>query len=201
MTQITSIVFLPLLAVINLHAEENPLLGRWGADVRSKGGLGALLVFEDNGTVTSTFGALVDFNYKADGKMITMSFNDAPDKVTQPYQISGDKMVVEPAHPENREERTRVGAAKPGTNPIVGLWKFKHDTGAVATVQYTSGGTGQLSVPMTTETGQYKVHGKIVTLEFKGRAEPTFTLTLAGNHLTGAAEKDKPQRKFTRVDP
>ena len=189
------------LSIGNAEANENQIVGKWAADSRTKGGLGAMLIFADDGAVISTFGALVDFKYQVEGQTIKMTFADSAEQTTEPYAIVGNKLIAYPADSQKREERTRVGPAKPGVPQIVGLWTFKHYTGVMATMQYTSGGSGQLSVPMKTLKGRYKIQIQELTMEFDGQPTSNRKIQLSRDHLTLLANGTKPEQKFTRVSP
>jgi hypothetical protein len=182
-------------------AAENQIVGKWAADSRTKGGLGALLAFADDGGMASTFGALVDFKYQIKEKTIKMTFVDSSESTTEPYVIIGDKLIAYPDNPEKREERTRVGTAKPGTSPIIGVWTFKHYTGEMATMQYGSGGLGQLSVPIKTVNGRYKLQADELVMEFDGQPTSKRKIQLSGDHLSFLADDANPEKKFTRVSP
>ena len=183
------------------EANQNQIVGKWAADSRTKGGLGAILIFGDDGVVTSTFGALVDFTYLVEGQTIKMTLANSAEQTIEPYSIVGDKLIAYPADPDKREERTRVGTAKPGAPPIVGVWSFKHYTGEMATMQYTSSGFAQLSVPMKTLKGHYKLLAQELTMEFDGQPISNRTIQLSGGHLSLLADGSKPEQKFTRVSP
>ena len=182
-------------------ANENQIVGKWAADTRTKGGLGTMLIFGDDGVVTSIFGALVDFKYVVKGQTIKMTFPDTAEQTTEPYSIVGDKLIAYPADPDKREERTRVGTAKPGAAPIVGVWAFKHYTGEMATMQYTSSGLAQLSVPVTTLKGRYKLLAQELTMEFDGQPTSNRKIQLSGDHLSLLADGTSHEQKFTRVSP
>jgi hypothetical protein len=183
------------------EANQNQIVGKWAADNRTKGGLGAMLIFGDDGVVTSIFGALVDCKYVVEGQTIKMTFPDTAEQTAEPYSIVGDKLIAYPADPDKREERTRVGTAKPSVPPIVGVWSFKHYTGEMATMQYTSSSLAQLSVPMKTLKGQYKLLAQVLTMLFDGQPISNRTVQLSGDHLSFLADGADPEQKFTRVSP
>jgi hypothetical protein len=162
-----------------------------------------MLIFGGDGAVTSIFGALVDFKYQADGHAIKLTFTDSAsgksEQSSEPYEILGDKLVANPTDATNRVEMTRVGTAKPGVPPIIGLWTFKHYTGEMATMQYTSGGLAQLNVPMKTSKGRYKLQAQGLTMEFEGQPSSKRKILLSDDHLTFLADKTEQERKFTRV--
>jgi hypothetical protein len=189
------------LSIGKAETNESQIAGKWAADSRTKGGLGAMLIFAGDGTVTSTFGAIVDFKYQVEGQKIKMTFSDKNEQVTEPYEIVGDKLIANPADPKKREERTRIGAAKSGAPSIAGLWTFKHYTGGMATIEYRSGGLGQLCVPMMTLKGRYKLQGQELRMEFEGKPTSDRKIQLSGDHLSLLADGTQPEQKFTRVSP
>jgi hypothetical protein len=191
-------VLLPL-SIVMAGTNESQIVGKWAADSRTKGGLGAMLIFSEDGTVTSTFGAIVDFKYEVEGNTIKMTFKDSPDQDTESYEIVDDRLITNPSDPKKREEKTRIGVAKRGEPPIAGLWAFKHYTGVMATMQYGSDGMGQLCVPMKTSKGRYKLHTEELTMEFEGQPPSSRKIQLFGDHLLLTATGTEPERKFTRV--
>lgn len=189
------------LSIGTPETNESQIVGKWAADSRTKGGLGAMLIFAGDRTVTFTFGAIVDFKYQIEGQTIKMAFPDSTEQVTEPYEIFGDKLIANPADPKKREERTRIGVAKPGAPPIAGLWTFKHYTGGIATMHYRSGGLGQLCVPMKTFKGHYKLQAQELTMEFEGQPTSKRKIEFSGDHLLLQPTGTEPGQKFTRVSP
>src|SRR5262245_36736220 len=72
--------------------------GIWSAAVRTRGGLGAQMMFTATDAI-STFGALVDFKYVLDGTLIKMTSMQPRDQapaetISQEFKIEGDKMTL-----------------------------------------------------------------------------------------------------------
>jgi hypothetical protein len=185
------------------QANESQIVGTWAADARTKGGLGAMMVFSDAGIVTSTFGAVVDFKYEADGKTIrTIHGKDkAGTEHRETYRIVGDTLTTDWANPDpaKRVQMKRLGPPRPGTQTIVGVWQFMHYTGVPATWQYTTNGLAQLSVPMHTSRGRYTVSGSNLSLAMDRESPTELRIELEGDSLT--IFEPKGQRRFTRVVP
>jgi len=194
------------VSVVSAKADQRQISGKWAADDRTKGGLGTVIIFTDDGSVTNIFGELVDFKYRVEGETIIQTYDDpstgTSSQTTLPYSIVGDKLTeVDPANAANRLEMTRVGTAKPGVTPIVGLWTYKHYTGVMATVQFTRGGLEQLSVPMTVASGRYKLQTGELTMEIEGQPPSKRKIVLSGDHLTFLADAAEHEQKFTRIVP
>lgn len=181
-------------------AAADSLTGTWTADARSKGGIGTTLKFSGDGAVTSMLGAIVDFRFAIDGQILTTTFQEPSGTNTvmhQAFQLTGNKLVTEPADPDKRLEMTRVGT---GTS-LAGQWTYELRPGTQALLQYNTNNTGQLFVPMQTRQGQYKLESGMLTFEFPGEPATARQVTLSGDHLTLLAEADHREQRFTRVSP
>jgi hypothetical protein len=95
-----------LLACLTLFSSSpavagDDVVGMWSSSSRTKGGLGSQRTFTEDGNVTNTFGALVDFKYEVNGSQVTMALL-APDGsvkkeiVTQEFLINGDTLTENP---------------------------------------------------------------------------------------------------------
>lgn len=105
--------------------------------------------------------------------------------------------MTEPADSQKRLEMSRVGA---GTS-LVGQWTYEFSAGTQALLRYNTNGTGQLSIPMQTRSGRYKLESGKLTFEFPGEPPTIRRITLAGDRLTLLAEDDRREQKFTRTTP
>jgi hypothetical protein len=71
----------------------------------------------------SSFGALVDFDYQVDGQTIKTNLNgDKEQTDSTPFEIRGDKLILNPSDPEKRQEMTRTAVTVANAHPIVGIW-------------------------------------------------------------------------------
>jgi hypothetical protein len=193
-----------LLCASVAHANGGEIVGTWAADARTKGGLGGMMVFSENGLVTTTFGAVVDFKYEIDGQSIRTIYEK--DKTgnsdhKETYKIVADTLIIDAENPDpaKRLEMKRIGPATPGTQPVVGVWQFTHYTGKPATWQYTTNGLAQLSVPMLTSRGRYAISGSNLSLAMEGESPTELRIELRGDSLT--IFKPDRQQRFTRVMP
>jgi len=210
MKRIITIAFLGI-SIIGLLSgffwvSESQIVGKWASDARSKGGLGARYNFTKDGVVMISFGALVDFDYQIEGQTLKTKLRSKYTKEPeQPdfeqYAIEGDKLIINPSDPNKRKEMTRTTIPDVKAHPIVGLWSFKHYTGGTATMQYTSGGLAQLSVPFVSLQGRYKLQGQELHIEFEGKPSVKRKIRLEGNRLIFLADGEKKQEEYTRVLP
>lgn len=141
---------------------DDNVVGIWSSASRTKGGLGSQWIFAKDGNVTHIFGALVDFKYEVNGSQIKMILLAPDHSVTKEvavveFLIDGDTLTVNPQTPDRKQVMKRGGEPYRGVHPIVGDWTYTHYTGGPALMRYSRTGIVQLSVPIQTHTGTYKI--------------------------------------------
>jgi hypothetical protein len=198
-------VFL-LFFLINISATaQNNIVGKWAANVRTRGGLGGMWIFEPNGKASKSFGALVDFRYSANGRILKSVFKDTyTDKVDEdssPYEIHGDTLITNPTDTTRRQEMKRVGTPRAGADPLVGIWSYKHYTGGMATMEFTSTGLAQLSVPFEVEKYLYTLSGQEIIITSENTPSYKRKLRLENDSLIFPADGDEKEKRYTRVAP
>lgn len=132
------------------------------------------MVLSADGTVTYTFGALVDFKYEVKGNKITTTLlhsgQTVPGEVSvQEFNIEGDTLIIDPNDPEKKQVMKRVGKQYPTAHPIVGEWTYKHYTGGPAYMRYARSGIVELSVPFQSLLGKYRLNKNIIEFELQGQ--------------------------------
>src|SRR4030066_868155 len=142
---------------------DDSVVGIWSSASRTKGGLGSQWIFAKDGNVTHTFGALVDFKYEVNGSQIKMILLAPDHSVSKEvavveFLIDGDTLIVNPQIPERKQVMKRDGEPYKDAPPIVGDWTYTHYTGGPALMRYSRAGIVQLSVPIQTHTGTYKIN-------------------------------------------
>jgi len=95
----------------------------------------------------------------------------------------------------------RVGLPRAGVNPIVGIWTYKHYTGGMATMEYTSAGLPQLSVPFDTEKFRYTLNQGEITLVPEGGPPYRRKIRIENDVLTFLSEGDNKEARYSRVVP
>jgi hypothetical protein len=172
----------PWLLLLSLKsAASSPLVGRWDAETRSRGGLGAWLELSPDGSCTESFGAMLDGSWRLSGENLTIETLDADGK---PHARSAaatvnDNVQTQTANLVTRR-LTRVGQRDSGTPWLVGVWSYPHPAGGVAYEQYSSDGRYLFRLPLSakpctwTATGsrlQIVVDKKARTLEWRLAAD------------------------------
>lgn len=204
MRRIILAFFLFFLINITATAQDN-IVGKWAANVRTRGGLGGMWIFEPNGMASKTFGALVDFRYSADGRILKSVFEDPytkkVDEDSSPYEIIGDVLITNPTDTMKRQEMKRVGLPRSGVNPIVGIWTYKHYTGGMATMEFTSTGLALLSVPFETGKFLYTISEKEIIITSERIPSYKAIVRIEKDTLIFPAEGEEKEKRYTRVAP
>ncbi len=134
------------------------LVGRWESHDTSKGGIGHVIDFRSDGSFVQSISVLVKLRYELHDNVLTVRDPAAGPGSQQPPPISirfeGDTIVEEaPGAPSLR--RDRIGAPDPSAQQIVGAWRYRHYTGAIAFERYTADGDLFFRLPMKSSAGCY----------------------------------------------
>src|SRR4051812_13001858 len=137
------------------------LAGFWESRNTSKGGIGHTLELRKDGTFVEATTVIVDSTYHVSGDRLLLDAMSEDQTIARDgveFRVEGDLLIAKaPDGPEVRKQR--VGKAEPGSPPIVGIWRFRHDTGAIAYEKYGADGRVSLRLPLASSTGCYKVQG------------------------------------------
>lgn len=160
---------------------QNLLIGVWESPGTTKGGLGAIYEFREDGGLMAGMGALVDSKF------------DPQDPGLQQLMTPDDKMPA-----EDRPQKIMDGPA--GAPPYVGVWKFRHYTGGFAFMRVTQDGRMMLRVPFPLPWGKYEVKGKKLRLIQKGCPPVDVAYKVTDKTLELTA-KGKKKIRLVRVQP
>jgi len=158
---------------------QDSFLGEWLFVQRSRGGLGSTKSYSREGTVTVTYGALVDFTYKVAGNKLTLSFPSEAD-VVQNSQIEGNKLIL--TDPSGRKQELTRLSGNPESG-IVGQWMGDHYTGQKQILHFTNAGNLYLSVPMVSTNGSYEINGDLLTESFESKGKKEWKWAIKDNLL------------------
>jgi hypothetical protein len=87
--------------------------------------------------------------------------------------------------------KTRMSAAGTGKPGLVGVWKYRHSSGATAFERYTDDGKMFFRLPMRSVVGRYTMQGNEVVLVRPDRADVTMTLEIRGDMLSLSSDEGK----------
>lgn len=132
--------------------QSNPLIGTWEAITRSAGGLGATIEFGPDNRLRYTLGAMVDMRYRRSRDSLYIIDPQGP---VNPFKVVFVRDTLVMTNDGKDQKETRVTAALPGADPIIGKWTYTHYTGVPAFEEYTASGDFRLRVPIRTLQGTW----------------------------------------------
>lgn len=138
---------------------DNGQIGLWESAATSRGGIGNNIEFKSDGSYISAIMVRVDLNYDVKEGMLFIAKNKG-EPVS--YENGTKIKIMNDAYmtigPDGKTEvRSRIGATQ--SNTIVGEYKYRHYTGAIAYEQFTKGGLLRLRIPMGSDSGCYSIDG------------------------------------------
>jgi hypothetical protein len=137
--------------------ESTSLVGRWESHKTSKGGIGHVLDFKQDGSYISSVSVLVNLKYRVEGNTLHIVELDNANQTTEPgtkFRIEGDKLISTLAD-GSEQVAVRVQPAENGTDSIVGAWSYTHYAGGTAYERYTVDNKLAFRLPMTSSVGCY----------------------------------------------
>ena len=174
-----------------------PITGEWLSKGRSKGGLGTTIIFTNDGKVTTTMGALVDFTYKIEGDKLFLSGTNG-EKLSYQFKQEKNTLELKDLSCGEIQKMTKVESCSPSS--IIGKWAYKHYSGAPAEMEFTKNGNCYLSVPMDKVDGKYTISDGILVIKLAGKPESKWTYSIDKDTLTitelGTDEKKIYNRKI-----
>jgi hypothetical protein len=138
------------------------LVGRWESRDTSKGGIGNVIEFHTDGTFVQALTIIVNLAYAVSGDQLTVakSPEEKPAPETAVHFKADATSFVRRAADGSETFATRVGRPDAGTDAIVGSWRYRHYSGAIAFEHYTSDGKLAFRLPMTSSVGCYDVEAE-----------------------------------------
>ena len=143
--------------------DSQELAGFWESRQTSKGGIGHTLEFRPDGTYVEATTVMVSFNYRVDGDRLIVE--EVPETR---IEIQGDTLTQTGPN-GSTIKKERIGKAEKGSPAIVGIWRYRHDTGAIAFEKYTEDGRMLLRLPLAGSTGCYTITGGRLSMTSPGR--------------------------------
>ena len=135
------------------------LVGMWESRSTSKGGIGTVVQFRSDGTVVQTMTVLVNLSYAISGDQLMI--NNIPEGKPSPETATRFKADAETfiryGADGSEVPATRIGSPVAGSNPIVGSWRYRHYTGAIAFEHFTQDGRLAFRLPMKAQVDCYDV--------------------------------------------
>jgi len=168
---------------------------------RSAGGIGQIIEFRADGSMTHWFAAMVELTYVIQGPRVTTSFRPPQggpvEEATTEVRYEGDVLIQKGTQSDAEIRMTRKRAGGPGDPPIVGVWTYPHEAGGTAFMMYTPDGRLIFRLPIRADRGRWSASGDQLTLGATTTARVTYRVRNGQLELTDARGK---QMTYTRAE-
>lgn len=180
------IVLVLAAALISPAPPATSLVGLWESARTSKGGIGHTLEFRAGGAFVDAVTVIVDGYYRVVGDRLVVGEHPAadPDASKAPRFKIEDDVLVQTGPDGSVVRKARLGRAEEGKPAIVGEWRYRHDTKAIAFERYTGEGRMFFRLPMSSSVGRYSLKTCEIVLILPNRPDVTMTLDVRGDELS-----------------
>lgn len=180
---------------------DTSVVGFWESEAVSRGGIGQSIELKANGELLSSTTILVDQVYRAaDGRLFigenAKALREAKDGTA--VNVTKD-LLVQFDNKGDEIRKERLGSQVQGTSPLVGSWKYRHYTGAIAFERYTEDGRFLFRLPMTSQQGCYRAVSGSLSLD-TARRKSEMQYSLVGASLT-LRRPDGKSYAYRRAEP
>ena len=181
-----------LVSALACHPVTNKkLMGLWESGSVSSSGVGSNIEFRKDGSFTTAVTVIVDLKYQVkDGKLYISKDSNEPVSFDIGLDISFEKGALVITGKDGKKE-TKYRVSPKTDDPIVGIYKYRHNAGGTAYERYTSDGMLNFRLPMSKISGCFKPGKKNISLEMKGGNIKTFTYSLSEEELIIGNQGDK----------
>jgi hypothetical protein len=166
------------------------LVALWESTSISKGGIGNNIEFRIDGSYIAAVTVLVDLRYEVkNGKLYTGKNSGEPVSYEAGAEIKVENnALVLIGQDGEKEVRKRISPGR--ADSVVGKYKYRHYTGAIAYEQFTADGIMQFRLPMRSTRGCYLVTGNEVKVIPPDQEAKTLQYTLSTGRLVLVEQKN-----------
>ena len=164
------------------------IVGQWESVARNKGGIGNIIEFNADGTVTQISAAMSDATYQLQGEWLRLFYTDeATGKVNESdtiVELQGSDRFVEKAEDGTEQAWSeRTGSRVSETTPIVGTWCSVFLDTLTSYKEFTATGKAFTRMPFVVLRGTYGVEGSDLTVRILGQAEGKYPFRIENGQL------------------
>jgi hypothetical protein len=186
-----NLIALALASTLTCQTSLNKeLVGLWESTSISKGGIGNNIEFRIDGSYIAAVTVLVDLRYEVkNGRLYTGKNTGEPVSYEAGTEIKVENnALVLIGHNGEKEVRKRISPGK--ADSVVGKYKYRHYTGAIAYEQFTADGVMQFRLPMQSTRGCYLVTGNAVKVIPPDQEAKTLQYKLSTGRLVLVDQKN-----------
>ncbi len=179
------------------------LLGQWESAIRTQGGVGNILEFKPNGTVTQISAAMGDSTYAIEGEWLRTFWKDeSTGKVNESdtrVEFQGSDVFSEKGEDGAEQSYSeRIGRAVPNASPVVGEWCSVLLETLTNYRQFTPDGKIYVRMPITVLRGRYGVAGDVLDVQIDGQPPGKYPFRFADGQLV-IKNRDGTDRIYKRT--
>ena len=164
---------------------DTSLIGFWESEATSQGGIGHTLELKADGELVTSFTVMVDGVYRATAGSLFFADNaKALAETTDGARFTITQNLFVHTDSDGQEVRKeRLGVQPRASTPLVGDWRYRHYTGAIAYERYTDDGRLLFRLPMGSWHGCYRAASGSFSMNTP-QVNSTMQYTLASGRLT-----------------
>jgi len=164
------------------------IVGQWESVARNKGGIGNIIEFNADGTVTQISAAMSDATYQLQGEWLRLFYTDeATGKVNESdtiVELQGSDRFVEKAEDGTEQAWSeRIGPRASETTPLVGTWCSVFLDTLTSYKEFTATGKAFTRMPFVVLRGTYSVEGSDLTVRILGQGEGKYPFRIENGQL------------------
>ena len=175
-----------IAALICPQPQNAAFTGLWESTATTKGGIGNTIEFRPDGSIVEALTVIVNMRYRLKGDRLLLESDSATKEQDSRnatiVAIKGQKLL-EKGPDGSVIEKDRVGSAVQGESGLVGAWRYRHYTGAIAFERYTPDGQLLFRLPLSSSTGCFVARERELTLAVPNQAEEVFRYDISGEKL------------------
>jgi hypothetical protein len=185
-------------------AASAPITGQWESVARNKGGIGNIIEFNEDGTVTQISAAMSDATYQLQGEWLRLFYTDeATGKVNESdtlVELQGSDRFVEKAEDGSDQAWSeRIGPRPSETSPLVGQWCSVFLDTLTSYKEFTGTGKAFTRMPFVVLRGTYSVQGPELTVRILGQPEGKYPYRVENGQLL-IKNKEGAERAYKRSE-
>jgi len=164
---------------------DTSLIGFWESEATSQGGIGHALELKADGALLISFVVMVNQVYRASSGSLFLADNaKALAETTDGTRFTIAQNVFVHSDSDGQELRKERLGVQPRVNtPLIGDWRYRHDTGVIAYERYTDDGRFLFRLPMGSWQGCYRAASGSLSMNTP-QDKSTMQYTLASGQLT-----------------
>jgi hypothetical protein len=204
-------------------AADRNVIGRWRSLETSKGGIGGMFVFREDGTLEFSPGAVVETEYRVEGNRLIMPGGtvNGPEQVWVIESLTKNELRLSPEEWQPKEapgapasapfmRMTREGEVVDPRKLILGTWqssgqspssdKVSGRSAAIikGTWQFRADGFFLLTVPFQIEKGRYSIKDDLIRIEIEARPTVEGKVRWDGDVLVIPGPRGSGESRFAR---